>query len=67
MIELFPNISEECRNRIKFGVEITLKNQSVALLKQLRDSCVTEEERNFCDFYFDLRMKEIRNDQTSAD
>ena len=66
MIELFTNVSKEVKERTKFWVDIALLNpnpmeQAKEILKY-RDSLEREEEKEFVDFYVNLRALQARGE-----
>lgn len=64
MEELFQNIPEEFRKRVKFIVDMALRAQDIPsaayALKAFADTC-SEEEQEFLDFYFNCRMENLLN------
>lgn len=66
MIELFPDIPERVRKQTAFIVDIALsKNDplsAVKILNEYTNSCYTEEERNFVQFYFKMKMEQMKNE-----
>lgn len=65
MIELFQNLSEETKNMITSYIDIALINADPQKIPNLINDFVkimpTEEMANFADFYFRLKMEELRN------
>lgn len=66
MIELFSNVSKKVKERTKFWVDIALLNpnpmeQAKEILKY-RDSLEKEEEKEFVDFYVNLRALQVRGE-----
>lgn len=63
MIEIFNDISEEVKARAKFWFEVAFAQSSmkntITMLKEYRDSCNDEHERDFVDFYFNMRMEQL--------
>ena len=64
-IEIFKEIPDEVKNNTKFWFEIALTQQdprdTIKMLKEYRDSCENEDERDYVDFYFNMRMESIIN------
>ena len=62
MIELFANIPERVRKQAKFWVDQVLQEKdmfiAMQMLQDYRKSCLSDEEREFLDFYFNLRVEE---------
>lgn len=66
MTELFENVSKQTKERAKFWVDIALLNpnpQECAMeIIKFRNSLQTEEEKNFVDFYVNLRALQARDE-----
>lgn len=69
MIELFANIPEYVKNQTKFWVDLALQQKDlISGAKMVADyakTCQNEEERDFVDFYFNLRIQELINENAS--
>ena len=65
MIEIFADIPEETKNKAKFWFEVAFAQPSahstIKMLKEYRDSCANEYERDYVDFYFNMRMENMIN------
>lgn len=64
MIELFESISTKSREQAKFIFDRALEQQTImAALKVLNDylDACEGEERDFANFYFNLRFMELNN------
>ena len=62
MIELFANVSKKVKDETKFWVEIAMLNpdpqEGAKEILAYRKTLKTEEEKDFVDFYFNMRMLE---------
>ena len=62
MIELFTNVSKKVKDETKFWVEIAMLNpdpqEGAKEILAYQNTLKTEEEKNFVDFYFNMRMLE---------
>ena len=62
--ESFNNISEEIKNKIKIYVDSILKNSSIENAKMIINNFINSrpriEERQFTNFYFNLKLKEMQ-------
>lgn len=64
MIELFPNISEEFRERVKLAADLAfLQKFPAEFLNEFTNLCASEEERDYCEFYFNLRVERMLNER----
>ena len=63
MIELFPDISENMRKKTKFWVDLALCNhnlyEGLQLISEYVNRCKTEREKEYVDFYFNLRLEQL--------
>jgi len=62
--ESFNNVSEEIKNKIKVYVDSILKNSSIEdakiIINNFIDSRLRIEERQFINFYFNLKLEEMQ-------
>lgn len=69
MIELFANLPEEVKEQheriINFALENFEPQQCLSFLKSYINSCENEEEKEFIDFYFSLRMEQLLNENNN--
>ena len=73
--EIFTNINKESKQAIAFWIDLVFSKkydiqQSINILNTTRDLLLTEEEKNFFDFYFNFKMdlkelKEIEDENYS--
>lgn len=69
MIELFPNVPGYIRDLAKNWVDLALQQpnpfEGVKMVSNFANSCQTEEEKKFVDFYFRLRLEQLRNESSN--
>ena len=65
MVELFANVSKKVKDETKFWVEIAMLNpdpkEAAKEILAYRNTLKTEEEKDFVDFYFNMRMLEEKD------
>jgi hypothetical protein len=66
MIELFPGVSEEVKKLISYCIDLAFLQptplECAKVVNNFRKSCRTEEEKDFLDFYFNLRLELLNNE-----
>lgn len=66
MVELFKNVSQKIKNETKLLFEICLlkhgPHESAKILLNFQKTLQTEEERDYVDFYFNMRMLQLREE-----
>ena len=66
MIELFPDIPEQVRKNAEFMFEMALKQKNILstikVLNEYTETCSSEEEKEFVEFYFNMRMEQLLNE-----
>lgn len=69
MIELFSEIPQQIKDAAKFWVDMALQQKNpidgVKMISEFIKTCSNEEEREFIDFYFNMRMEQLRNESNS--
>ena len=69
MIELFANVSQQTKNRLKFWLEILSKEKNTIIwskkILEFRESLQTEEEKEFVDFYINYLGELKKNEDNS--
>ena len=69
MIELFPNVYDMWKRVIELQVENALKQATptkiMEYLSHFRESLPSDDERDFLDFYFKLRMEQLYEDNNN--
>ena len=67
MIELFANVSKKVKDETKFWVDIAMLNpnpqEGAKEILAYQNTLKKEEEKDFVDFYFNLRMLQEREDE----
>ena len=67
MEELFPNIPEQSRKNAEFIVEMALRQKNITsavkVLNEYTNSCVSDEEKEFVEFYFNMKMEQMLNER----
>ena len=70
MIELFNNISDSVKQNAEFMFNMAIKQSSVIdaarMLHEYTETCTDEEEKEFVQFYFNLRLEQMRNETSSS-
>ena len=66
MIELFADVSKQVKDRAKFWIDIALLNPDplarVQEILNFRNSLEREDEKEFVDFYVNLRALQARDE-----
>lgn len=66
MIELFADVSKQVKDRAKFWVDIALLNpnpmERAQEILNFRNSLEREDEKEFVDFYVNLRALQARDE-----
>ena len=69
MEELLPQISESIRERTKFVFDMALLQRTpwemIKVLNEYTQTCIDPEEKEFTQFYFNMRMEQLKNDSNS--
>lgn len=67
MEELFPNIPEQSRKNAEFIVEMALRQKNITsavkVLNEYTNSCISDEEKEFVEFYFNMKMEQMLNER----
>ena len=65
MKEIFEDIPQYVRDRAKFWVDLALtKNnplEGIQMVAEYANSCEDEDEKDYVDFYFNMRLEELIN------
>jgi hypothetical protein len=63
MVELFTDIPEYIKVQSKFWVDLALSQDdplaAIQMLESYRSSCLNEREKEFVDFYFNMRVEDL--------
>ena len=69
MIELFANVPQRTKNRLKFWLEILSQEKNPIIwskkILEFRESLQTEEEKEFVDFYINYLGELKKNENNS--
>lgn len=64
MIELFTELHPEVKDGIRTFIDSILKDfqllDAAKIINEFANSCTDEEEQNFIDFYFNLKLEEMQ-------
>lgn len=67
MKEIFNNVSKTVKDRTKFWVDIAMLNpnpqEAAKEILAFQKTLETQEEKDFVDFYFNLRMLQLREEK----
>lgn len=70
MTELFTNIPESVKQNAEFMFNMAIKQPYAAnaakMLNEYTNSCFNEEEKEFVQFYFNLRLEQLQNETGST-
>ena len=65
MTELFTNLPESVKRKTEQFVDMTLAQDDpfdiVNILNEYTENCQNEEEREFVQFYINMRLEEMKN------
>lgn len=65
MVELFADIPEYVKVQSKFWVDLALSQNdpltAIQMIESYRSSCLNEKEKEFVDFYFNMRVENLTN------
>lgn len=69
MIELFANVPQQTKNRLKFWLEMLSKEKNPIIwsrkILDFRETLQTEEEKEFVDFYINYLGELKKNEDNS--
>lgn len=69
MIELFANVPQQTKNRLKFWLEMLSKEKNPLIwskkILEFRETLQTEEEKEFIDFYINCLGELKKNEDNS--
>lgn len=70
MVEIFSNIPEQVKQGAELIFNAALKThdaiQMTTMLNDYVNNCIDEEEREFINFYFNLRMEQMLNESNNV-
>lgn len=65
MTELFTELPDNVKRQAEKFVDMTLQNDDpfdiVNILNEYTESCQSEEEKEFVQFYINMRLEEMKN------
>lgn len=65
MEELFVNIPDAIKEQAKFVFEMAMRQKDIVhmvnVLNEYTTTCQNEEEKNFVEFYFNMKMEQLKN------
>ena len=71
MVELFPDVSTTFKKQVEFIVrQASLQDdilKSIKMIKDFSDTCINESEKDFIDFYLQLKSLELEEDENNTD
>lgn len=66
MVELFADLNQEIKDVIRTFIDSTLKDfqllDAAKIISEFANSCNDEEEQDFIDFYFNLKLEEMQKE-----
>lgn len=66
MTEIFNDIPDFIKQQLKYWVDLALQQKypadTIRMIKEFRDSCYNEEEKEFVDFYFNMRLEALKEE-----
>ena len=69
MKELYANVSDSIKTLTHYWVELALQQKNpmdgAKMISNLVDACSTEEEKEFVDFYFNLKLEQLLNESNN--
>lgn len=69
MVELFADLPQEVKIQIQKFIDSAFNyfdiKDAVNIIANFANSCFNEEEQDFIDFYFNLKMEQFNNEDTN--
>ena len=69
MIEIYADIPQTIKDQAKFWADMALSQKdsfnAAKMMIEYLNSCKNEEEKEFVNFYFKLRIAELNNENTT--
>ena len=69
MVELFADLPDEIKRKNEYIIDFIIKTfnsqQCLAFISSYLNSCENEEEKQFINFYFSLRMEQLLNENNN--
>jgi predicted solute-binding protein len=67
MKEIFNNISQRTKEQVRFWVNVALTKENpmdaAKVISNFSKTLKTEEEQSFLDFYFNMRLLQLKEDE----
>ena len=67
MTEIFEDIPDKVKKQAEFVFNMAMRSSTflgaVNALKNYTDTCVSDREREFVEFYFKTRIEQFKNEQ----
>lgn len=67
MKEIFNNISQRTKEQVRFWVNVALTKENpmdaATVISNFSKTLKTEEEQSFLDFYFNMRLLQLKEDE----
>ncbi len=64
-VDIPPHVKRITQNWVDFALLHTDIIQAIKIIKEFRDTCESDEEKAFLDFYVDLRMEQLNNENNN--
>lgn len=69
MTEIFADVSESFKTRTACAFDLAARQKNIVkmvnLLKEYTEYCITDDEKDFVEFYFNLKMEQMKNESNS--
>ena len=69
MIEIYKNIPDYVKTLTDFWVNRAIKCNNpilaVTMISNFKSQLLTQEEKDFVDFYFDMKMEQLKNENNN--
>ena len=69
MIELFTDVPQYVKDLAKGWVDLALQQsnplKTVQIMNDFTNSCLTDRDKEFVEFYFQLRLEQLKNENNN--
>ena len=69
MTEIYPNLPVTFKKQAAFIIDLSLRQsnpvKAIQMIKNFSDTCTTAEEKDFIQFYLDLKKLEVEPEDES--
>lgn len=69
MVEIFQSVPDHIKTLAKLWVDLALQQENILdginMIIEFMKSCDNEEEKEYIDFYFKLRLEQLQNESNS--